>query len=812
MASSAALTTPCRHISSKYVSESSEPRSKRDRYCDFSREHIGLCVRKTEKPIAPVEVWRYSLHPHGELSMTSPPDKERKSFVLLLFASVGALLLILTWDLRPFPLAARVDDYRYVLSAHEIKNAVWELFHNGGIVPWLGSYEPTTLFKRPGISIVLAALSALRLPFIHTILLLYLISLAVMADGLLRLNCSRTTVGALFLVCGLMPTLYDSNAVRVIREIATAALETGILGLCIRLFSVSTRTRTALRLFGSPTFIALFVLLGIHWSLREEAVLLLAPTILLVSAVFWLRNDENLKQKAFVICLGIVVLLLPARLAYLGISNLNRVSYGINLVNDVSEGSFPRAVSALKGIEESPCDHSLVSADEARKAMAVSPAFRTIGETVAYAVTQRPDLIYTDGFSGLRLLTQEHPSIGTSAALTQKLFGQIADEIGEACRNRTLRCASRVSGGIVPLLCSSQWRLVPANVAGYLGYVAEVVAVGFDPLWSGNPGIDRLEPAQMANFEEIVQQEMSGRKGMETEFSRPALVKWLQRQDYLRRSIASVYSTLMPYLIVLGGIGLLIRLPFWRDSGRRLDLIILLAVAGHVLCRVVAFSYLSAVDGYLNSRYISVCYPMAAAFAVLAIGETRQLFYRPKPAAGDLRKTPWLRNAGLKWALGTAVLVACGFIYAGARSGVVIAPEFVPDSQHGELAGNAGAEYVQLEGHHVEIVSQNMGFLFPDAGGIKGDFAIFDGWAKDVSTGRPAKSILLFEGNRLLRSVKPSNSIPSLEQGFPQVAHAGFSITLPRWVVKGKSIRIFALLEGNRAGELNYAPSYAYRN
>jgi hypothetical protein len=192
--------------------------------------------------------------------MRNLSENERRSFVLLLFTGVGGLLLALTWDLRPFPLAALVDDYRYILSAHEIKISVWELLHNRNITPWLGSYEPTTLFKRPGISVVLAALSALHLPFIQTTLLLYLIFIAIMADSLLRLNYSRITVAALFLVCGLMPTLYDSNAVRVIREITTAALEMGILALCIRLFSVSARTRTTLRLFCSPTFIVLFIL------------------------------------------------------------------------------------------------------------------------------------------------------------------------------------------------------------------------------------------------------------------------------------------------------------------------------------------------------------------------------------------------------------------------------------------------------------------------------------------------------------------------------------------------------------------------
>ena len=66
------------------------------------------------------------------------------TFILLLFSAVGASLLVLTWDLRPYPLAAFVDDYRYVLSAIHIKAALWNVLHHGDLSAWLGPYDPTT--------------------------------------------------------------------------------------------------------------------------------------------------------------------------------------------------------------------------------------------------------------------------------------------------------------------------------------------------------------------------------------------------------------------------------------------------------------------------------------------------------------------------------------------------------------------------------------------------------------------------------------------------------------------------------------------
>jgi hypothetical protein len=91
--------------------------------------------------------------PPNTIALTA---RQRITFILLLFSAVGASLLVLTWDLRPYPLAAFVDDYRYVLSAIHIKAALWTL-------------------------------SLLHLPFIQTMLLLYPVANAGRLD---RLDCA----------------------------------------------------------------------------------------------------------------------------------------------------------------------------------------------------------------------------------------------------------------------------------------------------------------------------------------------------------------------------------------------------------------------------------------------------------------------------------------------------------------------------------------------------------------------------------------------------------------------------------------------
>lgn len=739
---------------------------------------------------------------------------QRMTFVLLLFAGVGASLLVLTWDLRPFPLSADVDDSRYVLSADYIKSSPRRWIRDDGPLQWLGPYDPTTLFKRPGISIVLAALSALHLPFIQTVLLLYLGGVAILVNSLLRLHYPRTVVSALFLVCGLLPTLYDSNAVRVIREIATGGLEMAIFGLCLALFSLESKRSAGL--LCSRTFLALLALLGLHWSMREEAVLLLPPVLLLVNGALWLRGGSDLRRRFVLSGIASILLLIPSQLAYLGFAGVNEASYGIRVVNEVSEGHFPRAVSTLKRVDESPCDHRLLTADEVGKVMAVSPSFRVVGETLAIALAHRPDMIYSDAFSVMRVAALRDKDIGASALLTQDLFARITDEVETACRDGRLHCGDRASGSIVPLLCSSQWPIVASHFVWHVGdHIARMRHSGLSPWWSGLSRVGRLHPAQIARFEEITRQKLAGRNAEEVEFSQPAPLELLQRQDRRRHVVASIYMTAMPWLMALGVAGLLLRVPSWRDHSRPWWWIVLLAMAGHFGGRALAFSYLSAVDGYLNNRHISVCYPVAAAFTVLAVAELRYCFFtnaaiRAGVTPRDIAISP-AKNQTQK-ATAAALVVVLGFIYAGVRPGSPVVMKPFGDSRKGTLVSESAREFIELEGRRIEIVAQRQGWLYGEAGWLRGESATFDGWGMDVVENRPAESILLFVNGQLLNSATPTVPIPSLEHGFSAEAHAGFSMTLPRTVVVGNSVRVFALLHGDQAGELHYTPSYPYRH
>jgi len=724
------------------------------------------------------------------------PTRHR-TFLLLLFCVVAALLLALTWDLRPYPLSAGVDDSRYVLSAHYLKLLPGKLINASPPLDWLGPYDPTTLVKRPGFSILLAVLSALGLPYLQTVLLLHVIAVGVLARALLRLKYSRVSVAAMFVVGSFFPTLYDANAVRMIREVATGALEVGIMGLCVSLFTV--KARRPVGILYSPSFIVLLFLLCLHWSMREEAVLLLPAVIALVSGALWFRDTHGTRHKMVLLLIGALLVVLPSQLVYLCFARLNKASYGVSFVNEISEGNFPRAVNALKRVQESPCDNGLMTADEAQKVLEVSPSFGSVGQTIKAVATQVPNMTYSDAFAIMRISAIQDETISHSPDLTQTLFGRIADEVETACETKRLKCGSHILKGIIPLLCQSQWPLVPSTFMGYLtSHIARLSHSGLSPYSAAVPRLNRLSPAQLESFEDIANQKMAGRDAERVEFSQPASIGVLQRQDYRRSRVSSLYQKVMPWLMAVGVAVLLSRLLFWPDRDRPWSILILAALAAHVLLRVAVFSYFSAVDGYLNSRYISVCYPVAAAFAGLAPAELFRLFRRA--GSRDIKLDAKARANPLLTSIAAilALLVASGFVFAGLRTGLPLA-EVSPTLLDGQLRGEAGKESMTLNGQSIQILAQPQGWLGGEAGWMLGETAIFDGWCKDAASGRPAKALLIFVDGRLVSQSVPSLAVPSVEAGFPSGAHAGFDARLPRRLLVDRVVRVFALLDGNRA-------------
>jgi hypothetical protein len=395
---------------------------------------------------------------------------------------------------------------------------------------------------------------------------------------------------------------------------------------------------------------------------------------------------------------------------------------------------------------------------------------------------------------------------------TQQLFNAIAAEVEAACNAGQLRCEARQSGGIVPLLCGAQWGLVPGNFTGYvLDHIIRARHSGFSAWSYEDPKIDRIHPEMLAAFERITSQKMSGRSDKGAEFPQPAAVEIVSRQERWRSWMGTTYERILPWIFGLGGLAVLLRLRFWRDAMRPWWLIVLAALAVQVLLRATAFSYLSTVDGYLNIRYISVCYPVAAAVAVLAAGELRHLPWIDRHVASALPHFSWMRRGSVTGLALIALIVTFAFVYSGKRSGeaarIFQAEAIGPE---GKVVREGEQEFLELTGKRIPVLPDRQGWLYLEAGWLRGNIAVFDGWGMDIVSARPARSILLFADGNLIATATPSFSVPEVEKGFAPNEFAGFRIDVPGEAVAGRTVRVFALQDGDRAGELAYPRAYYY--
>jgi hypothetical protein len=124
-----------------------------------------------------------------------------------------------------------------------------------------------------------------------------------------------------------------------------------------------------------------------------------------------------------------------------------------------------------------------------------------------------------------------------------------------------------------------------------------------------------------------------------------------------------------------------------------------------------------------------------------------------------------------------------------------------------------GERVVTAEGQSL-TVEQGGGFV--DYAYVRGGSLVLQGWAADVATGAPARSILVFAAGRLVFAGPPNVARPDVAAslGKPSLRGAGYALLVPVARVRGdgvrRAVRIFSIV-GSRALEVQYPLSYGWR-
>ena len=550
-------------------------------------------------------------------------NRQDTAFVLALCAVFGALLYALTWDLRPYPFLGWVDDYRYVKSAWYLRQ-----------FEWLGPFDATTLIKRPFFPFILAVTSSLGLPFDPFQVFLYMFGVAFFVHSLLRLGIRRWIAGALFAVLAIIPTIYDSDGSRVFRETITVGLEFVILGLALRLLLIAPQSKLRDLLWGPKSVLvySIFALAAFHWGMREEGILLSLVLVPLLCAVGMWRLKGEVFQRALgslILCAGIFVFIGAANLA---IRSANYFAYGVFLVNDLSDGEFPRVVGVLKSIEEGPPSELLLHPFETDKLVRSSPRFRQIGEVLQKVQLNHPETDYSHEMFFLRVTALQGTELGASALNTQRYFRELYEELSNLCNDGTLKCEANPRLSVVPRYSRLQWKLAAQSVARLGEWTVRTRNSGFDFLSQRFIGVEPVPNEVLKQFVEITRQQPFGWDGHNTEYTLPGSLPAVLHQQQRRQSMGDFYSKWSPFLYLAAALALpVFVLLVWR--ARQYEWFIVFGVlTAHASARILAFSYLSAIDEGVPVRLIKPAYPFALASAVIVLGIVVTLLSQRRPS------------------------------------------------------------------------------------------------------------------------------------------------------------------------------------
>jgi hypothetical protein len=332
---------------------------------------------------------------------------------------------------------------------------------------WLGPYDQLTLAKGPGYPLFVAGVYELHLPLKPTEHVLHLVAAAVTGLAVGRVLRSWTVAIVAYTVLALDPGYLGASAARVVRE--------GYYGsLCLLLFGGWLLLLT---------FVPSLVARGPRWSVPVVAIS--GPVLGLVAAGYYVSRDERSwlapallvasvagvaywRQRGS-ICRGhAVVVLGTVSLAAATLFGLlhwtterNERLYGTSVISDLVDGEIAEAYAEWQRVDAGPERRYVPVSRQQREAVyEVSPAAAELEDALEGSVT----VWFEHGCRSVRVCddyigayfvwalrdaatASGHSGSGREA---QRFFGQIADDISEACGDE-LRCSAPGVGPMPPL-------------------------------------------------------------------------------------------------------------------------------------------------------------------------------------------------------------------------------------------------------------------------------------------------------------------------------------------------------------------------
>ncbi len=514
--------------------------------------------------------------------------------------------LALTSDLSVEITFAPWDDSLYVKRAHHL--LAGEAF---------GPYDGRLLGKYPGISLWIAGVRMLGIPFLVSVNALYVGAGVYFAAALLRCGVSRWLVLVSFALYLFNPITFGYEWIRAIRE----PLATGLMVLMIAAIAhVLAGLREGrvpwghLAVFAPVFAFSLFV--------REDDRLLWALPVLFAAAVTgYAARRRPLAPQWMVFAAAAVIApaMLGAAYEYALRAYIER-HYGLPTLHELSEGEYPRLLAAIRSIRTAK-DNRMVMVPQAalEKLRTEAPSFGPVVDRLPkpHGGTWSCELHgvcseWSNGWIPFMIKDEAfRAGLTPNLAAGQAYFKRVRSEIERACSERRLACIDKGTGLVPPMelrwtraYLSEGWRIAKLALAPDNNAIPEVPVTYRVPLELG-----RLY--QAATMTDYFDTELQSRLG-----ERPASRLYVNPLADLRATLRSPYLLAGSALIIAALAALAAR--SW--IAHRLPLGPL-ALAAWVFVlysafKLAALSYVAVFMGGFTARLV---FPTYAVLIILAL-------------------------------------------------------------------------------------------------------------------------------------------------------------------------------------------------
>jgi hypothetical protein len=480
-----------------------------------------------------------------------------------------------------------------------------------------GPYDSSTLLKYPGISLWLAAMRWLGVPFLLSVNLVYVAGGAYVVAGLVRVGVGRWIALLTFALWLFNPITLGYEWVRVIREPLGTGLYAVMAGAMLHIVAGLERR------YAPWPHLAIFTpVFAFTLYLREDDRLLWGMLLLFVAALVYQAVCYRPLPRRLTVFV-IAVALAPAALAKTyeySLRSFVKAHYGQPILHDMGEGEFPRLLAAIRSIDSAKDNRLVMVTQEALgKLRTAVPGLRPVidrlpppgpgtfscrmhGVCTEWANGWMP--IWIKDAAYLAGLTPTLPA-------AQDYFRRMREEIERACEHGALRCTPKGDGLVAPMelrwtraLVGEAWALIKMVLVPD-PYLRRVSYLTYD-----------MPPEIAAAFRFVT------------------MSKDLSSDRYAWPAV-SLFQTIAA-LLLLGAFATLLQ-RLWNYDRVPLDpLALVSAVVGlYFLARLAVLCYLTVFMGPLVPRFVFSTYAVGLLLALPLVAQGVIAWRRSKAAEGS---------------------------------------------------------------------------------------------------------------------------------------------------------------------------------